>query len=52
MAKRHFSDVLFDYLAGSLHVSFSAEETENILQAAKDNLELQDEDALSEIKKE
>lgn len=52
MTKRHFSDVLFDYLAGSLHVSFSDEETENILKAAKENLELQADDSSLETKKD
>ena len=52
MAKRHFSDILFDYLAGSLHVSFSDEETENILKAAKENLEFQADDSLPETKED
>ena len=48
MQEKHFGDTLLDYLLGTLHVSFSDEETDRILKIAEKGRDLKTDEVLSE----
>lgn len=50
MEGKHFSDVLFDYLIGTFHVSFSDEETARVMKEAAKNTDPKTEDVFPETK--